>query len=90
MGGFLPDVQGFRGRHLHMVGQFVAFDSSREIRFVRQSIREPFIELPEKIELCSLSMGFDSREALEVVDGFSFGLEPGALVDAGEESSAPV
>ena len=84
------DIKGLRRGSLHAVGKLEALDPRIQLALDGRPGERAAVEIGQEIQLGALTLRGERRRNRKVVDGIAFRFQPGALIDARQETRAPV
>ncbi len=82
---FLCQVNGFRRRCLHSIGQFIGVDPSRQVRSTGPLLEMFLIKLGQQVKLLALSTPVHVRRTLQIENRVTRRAKKGSLVGGGHE-----
>jgi hypothetical protein len=87
---FSVDVDALWGLLLHPVGEFETFDTGGKLSVCVDTVEVLAVNLVKELELGMLLRLTEARDALQIRDGVTLGIDPCPLKGSREKSVSPV
>ena len=84
------DIKSLRRGGLHAVGQLEALDACIEFALDRRFGERAAVQFRQQVELGTLALWRERGWHREVINRCALRLQPGALIDARQETRAPI